>query len=583
MIPMQMQKSGSVTSRKDGQSSPCTSPTVGCRNCPPLLRRLLDLDHTGEKDLEALPRDQLCAELNSVLEADKSGCVDLNTKFWYFSLQAQKRNHDRTFRGIAEIGAPKPKRELVLHKLEGLPALRLPDNDEDDLDGTAYGIPSTLVKMLLFWLPRVDEPTWFDTAVEGILTFQKVFVAECISPPPIETFEELSSDEAMSLIAFTGIGQVLLQGVDGGFEIDTLWLGDFEVRPGFEKYGCRAAFGADQTIQSLSCRYNDSEVRPGDEDWEHAKWMFKASLGVACQLSVHLVQVHWGIANSTHVACREQLREDHPIRKVLKVFIFNTGAINLSAANVLFPEHAWLSRTFAFTYPSLLDLFRKALTSFSFQTFPAFLEAKNLGPAQEEVPIAVDGLPIWRAFHSFFREYLDLFYADEAAITADGELAAYWECIDRRGGAPYSDEPGLPRFGLPSLSKAALIDQLTHHAFSVTAWHELIGSLVQYSATPLGVPYKVRPGREIMDVQTFVQGNLLIAMTGLRQPCILSAWDHLLPEEPAEARRLQHRLVKELQCLSAEVDQRNSTAPCQKRRRKVEFFNPRHFECSVSA
>jgi len=306
--------------------------------------------------------------------------------------------------------------------------------------------------------------------------------------------------------------------------------------------------------------------------------MWKATLGMALTGTTHLAQVHWVVANAAHIGCREKLGQDHPIRKVLKVFLFNTGAVNYASTSKLFPKDSFLQRVSSLTNEGLVNLIQDSVCSFKYETYPDFIAAKSLGPALCHLPLVADALPVWEAFHAFFKGYVDVFYADDAAVAADSELGEYWACVETRG------DPESPlKYGLPALTRAALVDHLAHHAFTVTAWHELVGGLVPYVTTPTGMPAKVRPGTEVMDVQTFVHGLCIAGLTGLRQPQLLGDWTHLMPERPAAARHLHGVLMKTLQGISAEIDARNASAPCATRRRRVDSFNPRTFECSVSA
>ena len=56
--------------------------------------------------------------------------------------------------------------------------------------------------------------------------------------------------------------------------------------------------------------------------------------------------------------------------------------------------------------------------------------------------------------------------------------------------------------------KDNLIEYLTHLAFNVTAWHEIVGTLTQYVVPPNGFGFALRPGKAVLDVQSFVQVHL---------------------------------------------------------------------------
>ena len=56
--------------------------------------------------------------------------------------------------------------------------------------------------------------------------------------------------------------------------------------------------------------------------------------------------------------------------------------------------------------------------------------------------------------------------------------------------------------------KDNLIEYLTHLAFNVTAWHEMVGTLTHYVTPPNGFGFSLRPGKAVLDVQSFVQVHL---------------------------------------------------------------------------
>lgn len=85
------------------------------------------------------------------------------------------------------------------------------------------------------------------------------------------------------------------------YEIDLSFLHQYETRSLFERYGCVAVFGADQTILGVYWCHGDKLGLPVDPqsssedastEWEHAKYVFKSSLLPATTLKDHLVHLH---------------------------------------------------------------------------------------------------------------------------------------------------------------------------------------------------------------------------------------------------------------------------------------------------
>jgi hypothetical protein len=240
----------------------------------------------------------------------------------------------------------------------------------------------------------------------------------------------------------------------------------------------------------------------------------------------------------------------------------------------------------ALTYDGLVAAINAGDAGYEYVTHPEWVKRKKLSKEMEEkIPIATDGVEVWNIYRKFFKGYVDLYFKQETDVTEDPELKAYWECINTRCGLK---PPSPYKYGLPPLSKDALIDQMTHHAFHSTCWHEFVGAIVHYLTTPEGIPTKIVKDVEVMDVQTFFQGLCLIGLTGTKQPGIMTDWTHLFLEDDhnAECIALHTQLLADFQALSDKINDLNEKAAskegCDKRARVVNSFNPIYFECSVS-
>lgn len=424
-------------------------------------------------------------------------------------------------------------------------------------------------------------------------------------PTPNVVWDDLESDEAISKLAYYGLGQVVLVADPSGdhmIDLSHLASDNYEVRPGFERYGATARF-VDRKLKSItwpsrSC--TNKEVSPGDSDWEHAKFVFKASLNAEITMKYHLAQTHMVVVNGTHVCVRKHLSPDHPIRRILKVHLFRTGMINFTGTKVLLPEDNFMERGFAFNREGYIETLRAGAEAYRVLTFPEFVKSKRLSEdVAASLPMVQDGTDVWGAFHQYFTSYVSLYYADDGEVCADRygtgcELMEYWVGWQKRG--QLSDVRECYR--LPPLSKAALIDHLTLHTFMSTAWHELVGSLSEYLTLLTGLPPKIRPEKEvpfkgITDVQSYIQGNSILALTGFRMPQLLDKggqdengcpkrWKHLLlPDEHLEsAKSLVDQLCKDLEEISDVIAQRNQERLALGQAFRA--FDPQTFETSVS-
>ena len=128
--------------------------------------------------------------------------------------------------------------------------------------------------------------------------------------PPNETFEDVTSDEAISNIAFYGLGQVLLKRSttdETNYEVDTTALSSLPVRPEYAKLGANAVFSDNAKLLHIFVANLDKIVLPGDKEWEHAKFAWKVSLIGFITIGPHLGHCHWIISNVAHIATRYEL------------------------------------------------------------------------------------------------------------------------------------------------------------------------------------------------------------------------------------------------------------------------------------
>ena len=214
---------------------------------------------------------------------------------------------------------------------------------------------------------------------------------------------------------------------------------------------------------------------------------------------------------------------------------------------------------------------------FTYETLPEIIASKKLSKEMEEqIPLCTDGLPVWTAFLKFFESYVDFFYPDENKVTTDVELRRFWLNVDLRG-----EFNARKPYGLPQLSKQSLIEYLAHLAFTVTAGHELNGTIVQYLLSPKAGALKIRPEKDEADIQSFVQGLIVIGLAGAPQPKLMEDWSHLLPDE-SEVKTMYTSLKDDLMEISVKIDKANETVPCPGRPKICQSFNPKHFETSVS-
>jgi hypothetical protein len=186
--------------------------------------------------------------------------------------------------------------------------------------------------------------------------------------------------------------------------------------------------------------------------------------------------------------------------------------------------------------------------TWKFQTFPDFVEEKKLGYLEEQLPMVQDGMKYWDKLKEFTEVFLSLYYKSSEDIIKDQEICDFWKMVNSMPVGPrdHRGEGTAPGFGykLPDLNSGKgafgnLVDYLCHVMFTVTANHELLGSVIEYFTTPSGLTTKIwdesyqeegyvnkigEGGQCMTDAQTFIQSTSVISLTGYRQPPLICDW-----------------------------------------------------------
>lgn len=400
-------------------------------------------------------------------------------------------------------------------------------------------------------------------------------------------FSNWDSNRTISLLAFYGIGQQYLTNVrhpkgkelhDAVTEIDLSFLYNYKTRANYERYGCVAFFNAEKICLAIYWCLQEKLVHHTDEEWEHAKTVFKSSLITAITVKDHLVHVHWVASNSLLFATRQSFDPYHPVRRLLKPHSFGTASVNWLSKETLLPNTGLAARVFAFEKEDFTQALADCLTLCKFETFPQTVENKQLpGHFSHDLPFIRDGMKLWNAIHKYVTAYLSIWYPDDQAVHDDKDLEFFM--------AQYKLSPFWISY-IPAdyvMNKANLIDLCTHAIFYVTGMHEFVGAVSSYIFTPNSCGSKILPNKEEVDVDTFLLSQCLIAFTSLHKPMLINDWSHihihnkLTEQQKTELQAVLDSFQHDLNDLVNDIDRIN-----QDRAFSFVAFNPRLLECSVS-
>lgn len=200
---------------------------------------------------------------------------------------------------------------------------------------------------------------------------------------------------------------------------------------------------------------------------------------------------------------------------------------------------------------------------------PPSSQAACADEADELAAFAADGTRYRAAVREYVGRYVGIYYADDAAVGSDVVLASFWAAL-------VAHFPRIP----PLSSREALVEVLTGFVFHVTAGHRHVGAAYSAVKDPRYAGAKIRPGRDMSDVQAAVQVLAIALVTGFKQPMLLGDYSHVFLRDGHRnaTRALWSDFQAKLLQVSAEVDERNRGP----RRFKVRAFDPREMATSVS-
>jgi Lipoxygenase len=513
--------------------------------------------------------------------------LDRHTRLFLWMVKAAIKNWKSSTLGIDRVRPPLRKGGLVFRNLPfGAPGkpIRVPVNDEDwPTASRNRDIFLRILRVEALFPVHDTNHTWKSRA-EARDVFQELLPQGVYLSRPYHFWEEMDSDSAASRLAFAGLGgyRTTLFHPDGTEDprvanarwvSDFSYLGNYDVRPGFERYGAKALFDPQQRPMAIWWCHGKRWVFPTDAEWAHAKWAWRSSMMVGSTVTDHLVFVHWIMGNTVTVASRMSLQPTHYISLLLKAFTWRTITINYGASNSLLPKCGFVHRASALTYEALVQALTDSVGLARFQSVPALVAEKGADQPGVSFPWATEALELYKVIRSFVEDYLATYTTPEEMMT-DPELKDFWMEL----------ETAPPPMVFPTRSYTSLVDILSQFIWTVTGLHEAVGTIHEYVLDPTFMGTKLRSGTETSDVQASIQYLLILALTGLEMPALLDIGDCKdIFSADYRGRGVFARFSASLRQLVIEMDGRNEQRlasphrpwPCQS-------FNPRHLETAVS-
>lgn len=457
--------------------------------------------------------------------------------------------------------------------------------DEDDFFGkftcidniTQKGMRSTCL------FPMVDKVLVASSIDEAkqIAKDLKLVSGEAL-PETYNTDFDMQSDESFSRMFFYSLFAplVAIQKPNdssvrrdlGPFVVD-LPLQGLKVRKNYRQYGARIHFSQDQQVTAIFDYQMDELVKPGDEKWESTKVLAKITAFTLLTAREHLVWSHLVLSNTVTKVSTLELPPSHVLRRLLTVFTYRTTTVNSSAFGTLVNKSAILHRALALEYGSLRELFEMAYTECNiYQPFIDHTLAPEIEALCEEdkFPYVTQGRAYWKIVHKFVTAWI----AKSGDAAHDTQAMVFYKKMrECSKGQAYE----IPEYK----SDEEMINLITQIIFTVTAFHELVGMVVDYIKLPDKAGFRVLEDHSgpMIDIQSWLLGCLIGAQTSIRMPKLNRKFENFFGAKggPSWERSLWDDFLIDLNTQSKAVQEADA-----KRDVEFKYFDPDRFECSIS-
>lgn len=202
--------------------------------------------------------------------------------------------------------------------------------------------------------------------------------------------------------------------------------------------------------------------------WQFAKSVAQVAATNYHELFAHLARTHLVLEAFT-VATHRELAPDHPLNILLLPHFEGSLFINNLAASSLIAPGGAIDHIFGSTIETLQTAAGKDRLAFDFRQSFLRNDLKRRGlhlPSRlPDFPYRDDAVLVWDAIAGWTRSYVELYYADDHAVQADTELAAWSKSLVNDG--------LLQGFTAPQ-SRQSLADVLTMVIFTASAQHAAV-------------------------------------------------------------------------------------------------------------
>jgi len=407
-------------------------------------------------------------------------------------------------------------------------------------------------------------------------------------------------DKTEQFMAFKYIGQHRLEdarseklshgGETVAFVLRTNSLAKLEHRPHFGRIGADMYFTKDGLPLMISTP-DGLKIWRGEASqatWNYWKFVWRSSTFLLVTALDHLWFSHFSAGNMLAASTRETLAVDHPLRRFMTIFSYNTIQVNKGAIHQLVGPEQLLHRSSPFhdfhqvsealndMIPSLEDVF-KPFVGDGINDLPKELQS---------APLYQDGRLLYAELKKLVDEWFSLYAGEWCSASGEVADAQIKHFMERRQawqmGTHFKDDAAW--LGLYSKDGKALKCDgfrkwLTVQIFHVTGFHRHVGTVSDLASDPDFASFSWKAGEAFGRPRQHLQMMAIAASTSKFFPKLTEDYSFVASglKNEAKAKEVLTKFQESMRQLAKDIDQKNED-------RAIPFMqmDPTEVECSVA-
>ena len=261
-----------------------------------------------------------------------------------------------------------------------------------------------------------------------------------------------------------------------------------------------------------------------DREWNHAKFAFRCSALLGVTVKDHLLRTHYMGSNFMAQSAFENLNAKHPIRRLLRPHTYGANSVNMAASRTLSTSLGLVHRATALTEDALMKAMEVCwrISDIAFvHDFESNGMIETITSRPELYPYGQDAQRYENVVRRHVERYVNIYYKTDRDVMRDSELVEFFHGLKVKTDTTIPDLTG----------RDVLINQLTTLIVIVTGYHNQVGNVADYFMDISYLSAKIRPNKEIADVQAAFQGLNIALMTAMKTPRLMNDFSHLLLED----------------------------------------------------